>query len=165
MLNARNTTLALLVFFVTTTLFADARMLDGANIVNSGSTNTRGWQIKFRSDGNGVANAAGSEPSPFPARTFIAPSSLVVQFFRDVEAARVANPAGRGCMKSASFGTRLTVTYHGWTSPDLSCPGQSPLLAELAGDVDSLVNIAHPPSGLLRVHMPLEPHVAPSGKP
>ena len=32
-------------------------------------------------------------------------------------------------MKSVSFGTTTVVQYHGWTSPDLECPGDGTVIA------------------------------------
>lgn len=130
-------------------------LLDGATIVNSGSTNTAGWRIAFRSDGNGSVGG----------RAFSVPESVTAHFFSDVHAAYEARITGRACMKSVSFGTRLNVTYHGWTSPDLSCPASSALASALANDVQQIEQIAQPPSGLRRVRLPLEPHVAPTGRP
>ncbi len=147
-------TLALLGMGVATTLSGHPR-LDGASIVNSGSTNTVGWTIAIRSNGIGsVAN-----------RSFSVTPDVAHRFLHDAQAAREASVMGRSCMKSASFGTRLTVTYHGWTSPDLSCPATSPLLSALATDAREIVAAAGPPTSLRRVRLPLEPHRAPTNPP
>jgi hypothetical protein len=42
-------------------------------------------------------------------------------------------------MKSASFGSTLRVTWHDWTSPDLSCPPNGAPAAALLHDVDTIV--------------------------
>lgn len=132
-----------------------ARALDGAAIVNTGSTNTLGWQIEIRSDGVGhVAQ-----------RPFSVSALQAQRFLRDARAARDAGAAGRGCMKSVSFGTRLTVAYHGWISPDLSCPAPSPLLQQLARDAQQIIAVAKPPTGLRRIHLPIEPRRAPTSPP
>jgi len=70
------------------------------------------------------------------------------RFFTDVKSAREANAPAQFCMKSASFGTRTVVTWHGWTSPDLQCPPQEASTAALAQDVRRIVaasGLAGPP--------------------
>jgi hypothetical protein len=129
--------------------------LDGATIANSGSTNAAGWTIQIRSDGQGTVMGR---------RFSIAPETAM-RFLRDARLARDAHVAGRGCMKSVSFGTRLNVTYHGWTSPDLSCPPSSTPLAELAHDTQAIVSAAQPPVSLRRIRLPLEPRRAPTSPP
>jgi hypothetical protein len=129
--------------------------LDGATIANSGSTNAIGWQIEIRSDGSGVVGR----------HNFSVPAPQARRFLRDARAARDSRVEGRGCMKSVSFGTRLTVTYHGWTSPDLSCPAASQLLAQLARDARQIIAVAQPPVSLHRVRLPLEPRRAPTSPP
>ncbi len=137
-----------------------ARTLDGATIVNSGSTNTIGWRVALRSNGSGwvAAGRAGSEGG---ARTFSVSSRVAREFFADLHAARAAGSTGGHCMKSASFGSVLNVFWHGWRSPDLSCPATAAPLRSLAVDVQQIVAIARPPSGLRRIHFPVEPHRAP----
>lgn len=129
--------------------------LDGATIANSGSTNAPGWSLTLRSDGKGSVDG----------RRFTVPLPLAQRFFADVTAARGAAIAGRPCMKSVSFGTRLTVSWHGWISPDLSCPAGSQSAAALGQDVFRIVQIAQPPQGLRRMRLPLEPHRAPTAQP
>lgn len=137
-------------------------LLDGATIANSGSTNAAGWTITLRSDGRGsVAGSSSSELQAGTQRSFSVDPSLAQRFLAAARAARGANAAGRPCVKSVSFGTRLTVTYHGWTSPDLSCPPASALLATLSADVSLIENAAHPPSGSRIIHVPMQPRRAP----
>ena len=117
--------------------------LDGATIENSGSTNGLGWRIALLSNGQTTATtlARGQHvvaPAPTAAAPFSTEPSLVERFFSDVRAARDAGESPATCMKSASFGTRTIVTWHGWTSGDLSCPGNPPALAALARDVAQL---------------------------
>jgi hypothetical protein len=132
--------------------------LDGATIVNSGSTNTAGWTIAFRSDGRGTVTD-GSSPS------FSVSREIAMRFFSDVATARNGHAAGRLCMKSASFGTRLNVTWHGWTSPDLSCPSASTSLAALSEDVAHITAAASPPSGGMRRFIPPAPRRLPEQTP
>jgi hypothetical protein len=133
------------------------RRLDGGAIVNSGSTNMLGWKILVKSDG----------------RAFVLPGwrrvrierRLALKFLIDARDGKGQQITGPPCIKSVSFGTRLNVLYHEWTSPDLSCPPASDLQAALAQDVRTIVAIAHPPSGLHRIRVPLEPHRAPTNPP
>ncbi len=134
--------------------------LDGATIVNSGSTNTAGWRIALRSNGLGTVSG-----DAVAARSFSVPSDLAVKFLNDAQSARDARSAGRPCMKSASFGTRLNVLWHGWISPDLSCPAASALLAALGNDVSRIVAAANPSGGMRRIRLPIEPHRAPTSPP
>lgn len=97
--------------------------LDGAHILNSGSTNTAAYEILVWSDGNtrtiSKSATVNVRITPIFARKFL----------NDAKKARAGTAAGEPCMKSASFGSRTTVTYHGWTSPDVSCPSQDALAA------------------------------------
>ena len=63
---------------------------------------------------------------------------VAARFFADLKAARAANVSGSPCMKSASFGTTTHVSWHGWTSPDLDCPSENPLLSALIRDVNAI---------------------------
>lgn len=139
-----------------------APILDGVTIVNSGSTNALGWTITLRSDGDGsIESESRTAMQASTRRAFAVSSSLALRLLGAAQAARDANAAGRACMKSVSFGTRLTVTYHGWTSPDLSCPPASSLVATLAADVSLVVDAARPPSGLRSIHAPMQPRRIP----
>ncbi|MBV8117170.1 MAG: hypothetical protein JOY69_00655 [Candidatus Eremiobacteraeota bacterium] len=112
---------------------------DGAAIVDSGSTNTSGYRIDIWSDGRAtirLQNRAGVAQGS--ARPFTVSAKVAARFFTDLKAARAANVAGAPCMKSASFGTTTHVSWHGWTSPDLDCPADSPLLSALVRDVNAI---------------------------
>lgn len=112
-----------------------AGAVDGATIVNSGSTNTPGYTIAVRSDGSATLAVRGRLGMPAnPPKSFSVSSTVAQQFMDDLKAARDGHAAGQPCMKSASFGTTTRVTWHGWTSPDLQCPPGG-LLAPLARDV------------------------------
>jgi hypothetical protein len=108
-----------------------------ALIVNSGSTNTAGYQLTVFEDGT-TALVQGDVTLRKRA-----PAQLVARFFADVRAAGPldAIPAGM-CMKSASFGTTTRVMYRGKTSPDISCPSPSAQARALAVDVQSLADAA-----------------------
>ena len=135
--------------------------LDGARIVNSGSTNTLGWSVYIWSNGRGTVGTLSTERMANPARTFSVAPQLVRQLLRDAAAARGERAAGGHCMKSASFGTRLNLFWHGWESPDLSCPAASPALAGLARDAQQVLAVAQPEGGFRRIRMPIEPHRVP----
>ena len=110
---------------------------DEALIVRSASTNTAGYQLRVFANGN-VALVQGN----LPLRRRV-PAALVARFFADLRAAgNVAALPRDFCMKSASFGTTVTVAYRGATSPDLSCAGTSRIERTLAQDADALASAA-----------------------
>jgi hypothetical protein len=112
---------------------------DGAAIVDSGSTNMSGYRIDVWSDGAAsitLQNRAGIAQAP--AKPFSVTGGVAARFFADLKAARAANVSGSPCMKSASFGTTTHVSWHGWTSPDLDCPSENPLLSALIRDVNAI---------------------------
>ncbi|MDQ2681862.1 MAG: hypothetical protein M3Y21_12730, partial [Candidatus Eremiobacteraeota bacterium] len=76
-------------------------------------------------------------------------------FFTDVKAARDEHAMGHPCMKSASFGTRTNVSWHGWTSPDLSCPTTTPALSALAQDVRSIIGASAMTNAPRMMHLPV----------
>ena len=96
-------------------------------IVNSGSTNTAGFQIVVEPSGEAEYTA---QPRRFPIGKTEAPkrisktipTPLAKSLYADVNAARPlsALPA-QSCGKSVSFGTRLTIQFGKDASPDLSC--------------------------------------------
>ncbi len=152
--------LALFCALALATVAPAAPRFDGAAILNSGSTNTAGWRIALHANGSGTVSGEAAAP-----RAFSIPPVLAAKFLNDAHAARDARSAGRPCMKSASFGTRLNVLWHGWISPDLSCPAASALLAALANDVSRIVDAANPSGGIRRIRLPIEPHRAPTWPP
>ena len=109
--------------------------LDGATIVDSGSTNAAGYKIEVWVDGSAtiVIQHRGVEEGAL--KTFAVPQSVATKFFADLKAARDGKAAGQPCMKSASFGTTTRITWHGWTSPDLDCPPANALMGALVHDV------------------------------
>lgn len=84
-----------------------------ATIVNSGSTNTAPFSVTVRSDGH-VQTGRGPQAS--------ISKRLTAQFFGALRAAQRTAPAAGGCMKSASFGSVMSVRSAAWTSTDLNCP-------------------------------------------
>ena len=106
-------------------------------IVNSGSTNTPGFQITVAKSGAAhYASRAGAVDKTVP-------QALAQRLYADVEA---AGPLGslppRHCLKSASFGTRLTVQSGDQESPDLSCgDGGNEPMRRLIEDVNQIVQL------------------------
>jgi hypothetical protein len=144
-----------------------ANQRDGVVIHNSGSTNLPGYTIKLWSDGSATsvrANRAGNEVGQ--ASNGSVPMDLVRKFFGDLSAAKHSGRVvGQTCMKSASFGSTTVVQYHGWTSPDLECPGDGFVvaLASEAHQVAASLNTRRLP--VRRPLMPNEPRRAPAPGP
>jgi hypothetical protein len=106
---------------------------DSAVIVDSGSTNTLGYRIAVRSDGSASVSTGSSSPKPFTVA-----QATVDRFFADLAAARKGNATVAPCVKSASFGSTLRITWQQWVSPDLTCPPKDALGAALITDVQTL---------------------------
>jgi hypothetical protein len=150
--------------FVRATIFAVLAILgvvaatpsETAVIVNSGSTNSYGYTIQVASDGKASftlqkrGESAATTPKPFTV-----PTATAARFFSDLAAARKGNAASAPCMKSASFGTSMHVTWQGWVSPDLSCPPNDGLGEALVHDITAIRQAA----GISE--MPLHPATGP----
>ncbi len=111
---------------------------DNAVIVNSGSTNSYGYRIEVSSDGKASVTlqrggTASSTPKPFTVA-----AATASKFFTDLAAAKKGNVATVPCMKSASFGSSIHVTWQGWKSPDLTCPPKDSLGDALISDVEAI---------------------------
>ncbi len=128
-------------------LMATTPALDGARVVNSGSTNTAPWTLTIRSDGSGIYTIGqrrfGAAPAPLAPHPIAVPSALAQRLLADAKAAREAGAQGGHCMKSASFGSTTILTYHGWASGDLQCPSPSAALDALAADVAAVQKAAN----------------------
>lgn len=125
--------------------FVAAAPVKTATIVNSGSTNSDGYVIQVWS--NGKASLSLKEKGGAPAsrpKPFTLAAATVAEFFSDLAAARTADAQTVPCMKSASFGSTVHVTWQGWISPDLTCPAKDSLGAALIKDVDAI----HQASGI-----------------
>jgi hypothetical protein len=133
-----------------------ASSADTAVIVNSGSTNSYGYTIHVAADGKASftlqkrGENAGATPKPFTV-----PAATAARFFSDLAAARKGNATTVPCMKSASFGTSMHVTWQGWVSPDLSCPPKDGLGDSLVRDITAIRQAAGIPE------MPLHPATGP----
>jgi hypothetical protein len=142
---------------------------DGATIVNSGSTNFAGYAIEVWSDGTASVAAANRDGSPLSSpKPFTVDPSVAKKFFADLAAARSQGAATVPCMKSASFGSSTHVKWHGWTSPDLTCPPGNAAGAALVSDVETIVKLsgfsATPRRGLGPMR-PMEPPGTPEPSP
>jgi hypothetical protein len=120
---------------------------DSAVIVNSGSTNSAGFRIRVEHSGSAEYTETSPRPNSqpvTPARRIV-PDALVQRLYSDLEAAQpLASLPRPRCMKSASFGTRLTIELGGPETPDLTCgDGDSPKLRALIRDANEIVALFH----------------------
>lgn len=103
-----------------------------ALIVDSGSTNAAGYEILVRDDGWTTATTAGGTTRRRIDR------ALARRFVGEVRAAAPVDRLAAGqCMKSASFGSTLTIAFDGRRSPDLSC-GDDPQTSALVRDAHAI---------------------------
>lgn len=120
-----------------------------AVIVNSGSTNTVAYRITVDRSGDAVCTITshtsgqdGGRPQTIRRKL---PLDLTQKLFSDLETAKplARLPAAR-CLKSASFGTRVSLVFEGEETPDLSCPNQQNSRAgALRRDTDQVIDIFH----------------------
>ena len=139
---------SILVALLATVAWVVAAPVDRASavIVNSGSTNTAGFKIVVQSDGEAEYTPmprAHPQPEGQPVLTPMKrklPPGLAHRLYSDLEAARPFSGLPRPrCMKSVSFGSRLTVQFHGDETPDLNCgAGQNARLAALIEDAKQI---------------------------
>ncbi|HEY4440373.1 MAG TPA: hypothetical protein VGN14_07930 [Candidatus Elarobacter sp.] len=98
---------------------------DEALIIRSNSTNTAGYKLYVYANGTTAL-----QQGDIPLRKHVS-AAIVSRFFADL---RAAGPLDQirmhPCMKSASFGTTLTIVYRGTFSPDVSCPATAPKLEQ-----------------------------------
>ncbi len=118
---------------------------DGAaTIIDSGSTNRSGFRIVVDQTGaaemtmipRGVG-ARQAQPQPVQRQL---PQALVDSFYSSLRAASpLASLPAEHCMKSASFGSRMTVSFGGEETPDLTCgDGGNAALAGLIKEVGKI---------------------------
>jgi hypothetical protein len=99
-----------------------------AIIVQSSSTNTRGYRVLIYKDGSATAEVGGdgaASGSEAPQTQDFPSGTIDVKTLRRLlkEIGDVSKiPPGR-CMKSVSFGTHTQIVYAGNTSTDLQCIG------------------------------------------
>ena len=138
---------------------------DSATIVNSGSTNFTGYTIDVRSDGSASAETSNRGDAASTPKPFTIDAATAKQFFADLAAARADKAAVPQCMKSASFGSTTRVTWHGWTSPDLSCPPDDAAWTALVRDVQTIADASGVSAGPRRGGGPLRMQPEPSPTP
>lgn len=134
---------------------------ESAIITNSGSTNTAGFTITVRSDGTGTLSVQHRA-----LRAVAIPHDVTERFFTDLQAVRAQNPPPQFCMKSASFGSRTSIAWRGWSSPDVQCPPRSANMGMLATDVKAIEAAAGVAPGMLhRIGLPPDIRKIPSETP
>ncbi len=98
---------------------------DLATIIQSGSTNTRGYSVVIHNDGSATSVFIGTTDAMVDEREFPA-GTVDTKTLRQL-LAQIGDvskiPAGH-CPKSASFGTTTKIEYEGKTSGDLQCIAQ-----------------------------------------
>jgi hypothetical protein len=99
-----------------------------ATIIQSGSTNTRGYKVVIHHDGSATAEISGGSFT-FPRGTAdtktlqFPPGTIDTKTLQRLltEIGDVSRIQTGGCPKSASFGTRTHIAYASKTSGDLQC--------------------------------------------
>jgi hypothetical protein len=117
---------------------------DAATIVDSGSTNRSGFRIVIDQTGAAemtvVPRGFGARQAPPEAVQRKLPPALVDRFYSSLKSAKplAALPAEH-CAKSASFGSKMTVSFGGEETPDLNCgDGGNAVLADLIKEVGEI---------------------------
>lgn len=126
-------------------VFCAACCAQTITIVNSGSTNTAGFQIVVEKSGDAEYTSQprrGPDKNPKKMQKTI-PKALTDRLFADVQAARpLSSLPARHCVKSASFGTRLNIEFDGEQTPDLSCgDGGNEQLKALIADANEIIKL------------------------
>ena len=118
-----------------------------AVIMNTGSTNTQGYQIQVASDGGAAFSTGSINQAEVTGQPVVHYKSGSVKdaskLFHDLNAAMplTSLPVRHG-MRSASFGTRVTITYKGQQSPDLTF-ASDPRTVALKADIDAITKALH----------------------
>jgi hypothetical protein len=99
---------------------------DLATIIQSPSTNTRGYRVVIHNDGSATAEISdsGFGPRTEPPRSQqFPPGTVDTKTLRRLltEVGDVRRIPTGACAKSVSFGTRTQISYWGRTSGDLQC--------------------------------------------
>ena len=122
------------------TLAAAPCRLDGARILDTGSTNVAGFTMAIRSDGTGWWRPSTRMGQPTaPARTFTIAQGIARRFLDALADGRAQHVRGVPCMKSASFGHSVFALWHGWRSPDITCPLDSTSARAIAADIHAVI--------------------------
>lgn len=120
-----------------------------ATVVDSGSTNTNGLRIVVEESGKAQSTVAPRGPRARTGESPIAtagtvPATLAKRLYSDLDAAwPLSSLPSQRCLKSASFGTRLTIEFDGQKTPDLSCGRiTDPRVRALAQDAREIIEAA-----------------------
>ena len=114
---------------------------DSATIVNSGSTNTRGYVIRLSRSGTASVDPRDGAA----ARVATVTPDLADRLFTALDAGTSLDALSSGhCAKSASFGYSIRIQYLGASSPDLTCAvgDKEKKLASLASEVAQAVGLS-----------------------
>jgi hypothetical protein len=124
---------------------APAAEPDTATITDSGSTNRPGFRIVVDHSGGAELTAttrklSTSQQQIKPIRRML-PRATVERFHADLNAAKPLTSLPEvHCMKSASFGSTLTVAFSGEQSPDLRCgDGGNVAMRNLIRDANEII--------------------------
>ena len=118
---------------------------DAATILDSGSTNRPGFRIVVAQSGlaelTSMPRKSGEKPEPVEPLRRMLPAAVLNRFYGDLKTAKpLASLPAVHCMKSASFGSTLTVAFAGEQTPDLSCgDGGNAAMSRLIRDVNEIV--------------------------
>jgi hypothetical protein len=105
-----------------------------AAIRNSGSTNIAGYTIVVHPDHSADVYSNGATQHAMVG------AAQAAWLFAKLDQAMPLDSLGAArCMKSASFGSTLTIAYRGQMTPDLSCAGDA-AARELARTAEVIVN-------------------------
>jgi hypothetical protein len=114
-----------------------------AEIINTGSTNFAGYKVIVEESGH-------AKYIPGKGRQFqMAETELegdlkrktVRKFFADIDAAGALSKLPPSlCLKSISFGTSTYIAIGEDKSPDLSCPGRTPIMDALYTDAQAILD-------------------------
>jgi len=122
------------------TIAAAPCRLDGARIFDSGSTNVQGFTIAVRSDGTGWWRpSARMGQALAPSHTFTIDQNVARRFLKAMNAGRAQHLRGVPCMKSASFGHSVFAIWHGWRSPDITCPLDTAGAQRIAASIHAVI--------------------------
>jgi len=114
---------------------------DSATIVNSGSTNRPGFRIVVDRSGTAEFTSVPRRPAAETKPVELAlPQGLAERFYAALKAAKpLSSLPELHCVKSASFGFVLTVSFDGEETPDLSCGSNSPVMDDLIRDANEII--------------------------
>ncbi|MDH2909044.1 MAG: hypothetical protein HKL92_08230 [Candidatus Eremiobacteraeota bacterium] len=122
------------------TIAAAPCRLDGARIFDTGSTNAQGYTIALHSDGTGWWRPSSRMGQPTaPEHTFTIAQGIARRFLDALSDGRAQHVRSVPCMKSASFGHSVFAIWHGWRSPDITCPLDSAGAQRIAAGIHAVI--------------------------